>query len=243
MALTFDGVDDYVDHGAGASFDVSSDLTFAAWFNPTIADGTGRRLFNKRKTGGTEYWDVVIADYDGARTLELGRGRATAEQYSGAGNAFPALSEWYLGIFVFTAGTYPRTYIGRLSTSTPPAEVTYGYSDAGSGSVGIPSGTALWVGRRPSIASYAGAIARVGIWNHAFDSTEIADLWTQTAAEWAAIADCLLACAYSGTGTQSDLSGNGNDGTVNGATDSADPTFPSAGGGKPTLYYANQYSR
>lgn len=224
MALSFDGVDDYVDHGSAASLDMTADITVALWFYSAAGDATGRRLVSKRTTPGTNNLEIVIADYDGANTIECTLGHSTSEQYAGEGSAY-ATNTWQLGIFTFPAGDQARMYFGTL-TAPPSEPVAYGYAAAGSGTVGSTAGTALWVGRRPGIASISGRIARVGYWGRVLNATERQALWTQTAAEWAALSNARLVCAYGGTGSQTDLSGNGNHGTISGATDIADPIFP-----------------
>lgn len=227
MACGFNGTTSVIDHGSSSSLEFGGDTTLALWFRSVAGDSTGRRLVSKR-TDGTNYIDLTIADYDGANTIEASRGRATTEQVSGSGGAFTT-NAWTFIVAVYTSTTYPRIYIGN--ESTPPAEVgAYGYTDAGSGAPSAGAGSLFLVGKRATINSLNGAIARIGMWAHASDATERTNLWSGNAAYWAGLADVQLVSAYSGTGSQTDLSPNGNTGSATDITNQADPSFPSGGG-------------
>lgn len=232
-AVSFNGTTSVVDHGNSSSLEFATDTTIAVWFRSAAGDSTGRRLVSKR-TSATSFIDVTIADYAGANTIEAGRSRATTEQVVGADAVFTT-SQWTLLIVVFTTGDFPRMYVG--TEATPVAEVSggsYDYTDVGSGAVDGGAGSFYLVGKRSGINSINGAIARIGMWAHAFSAGERTALWTANAAAWAAISDCQLVSAYSGTGSQTDLCASGNTGSATDITNVADPSFPTGGGG-PTL--------
>lgn len=234
MAIGLNGTTSQVNFGNSSALDFGASVTTAVWFYVITADSTGRRLYCKR-TDSTSYIESTVADYDGARTVESGRGRATTEQVSGEGGVF-SLNTWGLLITVFTSGDFPRMYYGTESVAM--AEVgggSYGYTDVGSGAIGTGAGSDFLVGKRATINSFHGRLARLGMWGHAFSAGEITALRTQTAAEWAAIADCQLAVAFSGTGSQTDIGPNGLTGTATDITNETDPSFPSAGSGHPTI--------
>lgn len=215
MALTFGGaISDRVDHGSAASLDDLDPYTYLLWVYPTtltnnrgfVGKGNTTKNFKLNGTGGN--LQIVVAR------------ATTSTSYITNDTPLSTLNKWYCIATSFesaaAAGEVVNIYSGDLSTTV--AERTYGTSTDGSGAVTTDASASLIVGNNASGTAFQGRIAVCLIWNRKLTLGEIKDQQFHPHKT----SGCVLysICGYNGTGTQADLSGSGNNGTVTGATQS-----------------------
>lgn len=225
MSLTFGAnATDVVDCGSGSSIDDLMPWTWLSWVymttftsiryimgkEDTTAPFGGRRvqLNNSHQTGGlrvTQTRSTTGADY---RTSSLPLSTNTWQLVAVTCDIGAAAGEVF------------NVYVGSLTS--PAAECSYGTTTDGSGtqvseSAGIlrignnNGGTAVFQGRIGPSAQFNRALTLAEIQSWQFDPRMMpgcVGLWN---------------LGDNGTGTQADFSGNGNSGTVTGATQSDNP--------------------
>jgi hypothetical protein len=222
MALTFGAVSsDAVNIGTGASISNLNPLTYVAWVYPTsVATSAGLLFMQKGRaaSGGTRRAFSFAA---AGNFLRFVADRATTDTDYIASSLALTDNTWHCIAATFSsaasAGEVVNLYCGMLTTEM--AETTYSTTTDGSGAVGDDSGLAMKIGNDGAAAStsaFKGRIACAAIFNRVLTLGEL-----QT---WQFRPRVLSGCVgfwafgYNGTSTQPDWSGNGNAGTVTGAT-------------------------
>lgn len=175
----------------------------------------GYRFFDLNGSGGSAGNLEVVAD---CSTTDAGY--ITSDTPFSGGN----LNKWHFVAVTWDsaggAGQQINIYVGNLTAAA--AERAYGTTTDCVGSVVSPAGGQFTVGNRASPGStnvaFQGRIAWASFWNRTLTLAEIQQhqfrpFCNQTNG-------CVLFAEYgwAGTGTQPDLSGNGSNGTVTGAT-------------------------
>lgn len=159
---SFDGIDDYIDVGNGASLNITNAITIGAWVKPAGVSGGNAELITKAE------------DYKGY-SLYLGGGGDTIQLLlgNGAWNSGPAYSwpegynVWYHIVGVWN-GTQIRLYANGVDIGSPT-------SLTGSISTTVNS---LKMGKHYSLASYFnGSIDDVMIFNQALNETSIKNIY------------------------------------------------------------------
>lgn len=211
MALDFGtlGQAREVDHGTLSSENFSAG-TFIFWAFVTDQSTFDITFFSK----SAEFRFAT----DDANNWALRRNRATAN-INVISNSYITTNAWNFVAGVFdSAGADgdQRLYIGD-DTTTVVEVSSYATQVVGSGALNDITGSNFLVGDGPSfLGPFGGRIAVVGMWNTVLTLGQIRSL------QWFPrnLFSPLLLCQYgfNGTGTQADLSGNGNAGTVTGAT-------------------------
>jgi hypothetical protein len=252
MSLLFGGaVSDRVNHGSAAALDNLTAWTQIFWLYPTtltsfldISDkqvtSNGRRL-------------VFVSGY-ATSDVEIQVRRATnADDYSSNGAGITVNNWWYVAVVYDSAagaGLHAKFYVGNLTT--PAALKSTIVDTEGSGALKTDAAGDFIIGNDYAFASsYRGRIAFHGNWNITLSLGQIKaqqyDLLYPVDPD---PAHCLIFTNYGllGTGTQPDWSGNLNNGTVTGATQSNHvplplfpyqiwtPSFVPPGGYSPALY-------
>ena len=224
MSLVFTGGDsDKVDVGTGASLELNTG-TILVWTNPTsLPNATLRILFSK---GPVATNDLAFNASGGANNLVIQRRRtggigSCIAQADWSNVPFAATNVWnFWGCQFNTSGvdTDQKLFGGDLTN--PAQEVgTYFSQAVGSGTVSDMAGMNAQVGNTDSgDFSWPGQIAWVSVWNRLLTLAEIRFQQFRPAYD----TGCVLLTHYggpaNGVGTQTDLSGNGNNGTITGAT-------------------------
>lgn len=222
MALTFGGAtSDRVVIAGSSTTNTPTEFGLAFWCYPTTLTSL-RRMWTKCNGGDTGSRILIRLNGTSGDVEFLVTGNALNATTITSTTPLSATNTWY-----FVATSYSNSgdkkgyiYAGALGSalSTP----TYGTQTALDSMRGDETGSFVWGNGRPGIDSVAfqGAIG-VGLWinGHA-----------PTLAEWQTlmytpkvIADLKLyhQLGFNGTSTQPDWSGNGNSGTVTGATQSS----------------------
>jgi hypothetical protein len=218
MALLFtSGSNDRVNFGSGATLDNVTTGTTVAWVYPTSL-AADQRFWQKGLAGTGNYWGFAPDFSVGSGTLgiEIQRATSNCEAISVTGTL--TANVWNFVCATWNTGGAAgdqRLYVGTLTANA--AEASYSSQTAGSGSVGDNSGADL-IGCNRSTGGIAlvGRMAVVALWNRQLTLGEIIEQ------QWRPrpTSGCVLMAhlGYNGTGSQPDWSGNGNAGTVTGAT-------------------------
>ena len=205
-ALDFSGTDD-VDHGSAATLDQQSVWTKMFWLKATTLSD------NNRIWGKGDPAHTISLTISPATELVANVRRGTGEDLYVTNNASLVTgTEYFLAISFDSASAANErfnVYLGTLVT--PPVELTYVTTDEGSGIVGDDSAQNYVIG-----PTWEGPISWHGNWNRLLTLGEITTQWFRPHPT----ADNVIFTHYgfAGTGTQPDWSGNGNSGTVTGAT-------------------------
>jgi len=170
-ALSFDGVDDYVDLGTPSA--LSGSLTVAAWVRTDVASGStstaGQRWLVARSTWSTGAWQLMVPD--GRPATEFGPGG----QLLADASYDIADGRWHQILGVYDADTDDRhLYLdgGWVDSDTAAERAARGANLAFT-----ENGSDLYLGVRPGQSNtYEGAIDEVRIWNAALSTDEI---WEQ----------------------------------------------------------------
>jgi hypothetical protein len=219
MALTFGAAtSDRVTYGNPGNLTEASAVSFAVWFQLSTFTA-GRRLMSKSAQDGN---GGPAFSLTGTDELQMTFTKSSVNALANSNTLTVGTGVWYCAIGVYDpADTQPRIYFGSLTA--PIAEV--GYAAGATIGSGTSNSTAnLVVGNQanagPTLA-LQGDIARAAA---VYAVMTLADMqrWqfkTQP------LANCKLLTypGLFGTGTQPDYSGNGNHGTVTGATVTAPP--------------------
>jgi hypothetical protein len=202
-ALSFDGVDDYVGCGTNDSLNIVGPITVEGWIKTTTAD-TYSRAFVSRMQSGSPYYGYELGIYNGKAYFHAGGTYASNSLYG-----TKTVSD---GVFHHVVGVYDGTnsilYVDSL-LDTQGARTDYKNV----------SGEALDIGTNYNrMCFFPGIIDEVRIYSRALTASEIAynyahskDPVRDNLVLWLSFDENQGSTAY-------DLSNNGNNGTIHGAS-------------------------
>lgn len=216
MALDFDSASsDKINVGSGTSLDNLTTGTYLSWVF----------LRSSPAHDGAISWKGLAASgsrqfrFNSGGSLLLAIFRATTNtQIEGTPSAI-GFDKWSFVATVHNTGGAngdQKLFGGDLSTIAAEPS-SYISQSVGSGAVGDNSSTDMIIGNRETNGrNFEGLIAWIGIWNRVLTLGEMQAQQFRPHVT----SGCVLFthCGYNGTGTQADWSGNGNNGTVTGAT-------------------------
>ncbi len=154
-ALEFDGADDYVMVGDGASLDPAY-VTVSLWFKPeSLEDNTG--LIAKGDNENRQYWIWI---YDSSISLELDEGGHYNNIYSLQRGLWYHLAVTYDGANIITY--IDGTEVSRIPQST--------------GSI-FTGSEPLYIGKLPGYVSFHGIIDDVRVYNYALSQAEVQEIY------------------------------------------------------------------
>lgn len=213
MALTFGGATtDVVTVAAHASINTLAARTVLAWLFPTSLAST-KGFGGKGSAGGNMQCAVrTTGDVDFA--ISRSGGLANYRTATGLITA----NTWYCIGLTYDAGATPSMHIYTGSLTAVLAEApSYTISTNGSGGTNSDASSGLLWGNIHSLnIALVGRIAIVAYFNRVLSLGEM--IRWQFKPQMMSGCVNLLQVGYNGTGTQPDLSGNANSGTVTGAT-------------------------
>ena len=199
QALSFDGSDDNIQipGGNGEFGDFStSDFSIELWFKTTDESGT---LIG---ADGSDFWEVYLDNGQAVFDFETGNNNSTAAVSSDTVND----GEWHHIAAVRTGSRTGDLYL----------DGEYVASVSNSNNSSIETTSDVYIGSSTSSSNYfEGEIDEVRVWSDERSSDEINDNLDQSLV---GDEDNLIAYYNFDDDTATDLSDNGNDGTVNGAT-------------------------
>ena len=234
MALDLDGSGRNIDHGSDASLDDLSSMTAIFWAKWDGGGGDIDASLMSKDTGG---FDPTAIDFnpDFAFVCQIPRATESVVVAGLLGNfAHLTLGEWMCVAVVIDlaeANADQKILVGNLSNA-PEEPSSYDTQAVGSGARESDAGNNLIVGNHPNDWYWQGSVASVRILNVALSEAQIASLHRNI---WFSTADtvCLTNYGFNDTGSQLDFSGQGNHGTVTGATVSDHvPLGPMRGGNR-----------
>jgi hypothetical protein len=208
-AYLFDGVDDVITLTQNSLLDFGAfqDFSFSGWFNTNTAKNNGiyGRFNGGGATGTYHYGRIAITDV--VHRIQPGSSSLAKDCF---GSQSIDLNTWYHVVFVIKRNGNAQVYInGLLSGESDISEIeSYNISDTS-----IP----IYFGNIGTQINYffSGMLDDIGIWDRALTQCEITALYE---AQQPACATSCIVAQYDFSGDAKDLSGNGNHGTVNGAT-------------------------
>ncbi|HKQ60227.1 MAG TPA: LamG-like jellyroll fold domain-containing protein [Candidatus Polarisedimenticolaceae bacterium] len=166
-ALAFDGLDDYVNLGNGASLRITGSLTLAAWINPTAFPIDDAAIISKRD-GNTVGFQLDATRDTGARTIGFKLTNSAGVSMIRYGTALIQTGQWYhvAGVYDAAAQTLHVYWNGQLNDGSSSGAVTGSQRD---------SSVEVSVGRRPGLAGreFHGKIDEVRIFARALSASEI----------------------------------------------------------------------
>jgi len=214
IALSFDGVDDYIDCGNSfASITGSTTKTITAWAKSDVSDQSGRIITLYRHSDSYSAFVIYPRGNDGGNPATWQALYATpGNSYNFIDSEVPVTAGEWAHIALVQNGANVHMYIdGELKNSV---------SDAAAPTISNPPnaviGTYMWYGHGPD-PSFLGSIDDVRIYDRALSAEEV-QLLMHTRPD----ADDSSLVAYwdfdDGQGEiATDMSGNGNDGAIVGA--------------------------
>jgi hypothetical protein len=204
-----------VDVGSAASLDDILTGTILAWIYPTVLDTGGGRVYQKSYLGADgSYW--VLAVNDGAMgRLHMGYSRPTGD-LNIAADVVTTNAWQFVGAVFNGSGVDADQKMYRGTLAIRVAEVgAYFVKSTGSGTHPTDAGSTGLIGNRGNFnVGFPGRIAWLGLWNRQLSVSEIETQQFRPRVT----SGCVGFWDLHGTGTQYDQSGNGNHGTVTGAT-------------------------
>lgn len=230
LGLTLGGAaTDVINLGSGTSIDDLDPFTFLYWINPTTLTG-GRLLFRK---AGVGIKLLQISGTSGDVALQVQRAGGFTNYTT---NTTPLSA---LGTPVFLAGTYNSAAgagqihnIYKGTIAVPATECTYGTATDSSGAtLADAAGDLNMGGRAGASTAFQGLFYTTAVFNRELTLAEIRffQWWMLGWYSDSVIYPGLVAAhvyGVNGSGTQRDLTGNKNDGTVTGGTVSRGMNVP-----------------
>jgi len=205
QALSFDGVDDYVDCGDIAATEGIGALTIEAWFYAN-SFGTNDGIVGKRQSGVDDSWGVMT----GTGNVIQFRTWTSAGAVLMSSNTALLTNTWHHIVAIYD-GVDMRIYRNGVLDSTPSAQT---------GNI-IAGDSSVWIGAYYDIGNtFDGLIDEVRIYNRALSADEIQQHYEQTRRNIAVKAsnnNGLVGYWNMNEGSGSianDVSANDNDGTL-----------------------------
>lgn len=204
--------------GPGTLLDNMTVGTICSWANPTAVT-VGRRIYQKGVIA-TDSTTVNFSIRDTASgDLSFFYSRATTSLNVRSNASLVTASAWqYLCVVWDEAGasTDQILYRGTL-TAAATAPGSYAAQVVGSGSHPTDAAANAVVGNKANDSNpMIGSMSTIQIWNRRLSASEI--IASQFRPRMSSGCVMFMRLGFNGTGTQVDLSGNGNTGAVTGAT-------------------------
>jgi hypothetical protein len=217
-SLNFTATGDRVACGSATMLDNQDSYTGLAWVYRNAAAASGRKVFSK---GDNPIHNFQLTGTSG--DMQFNRFRATTNAQATTNTTPVALNTWVFLAWSFdtgaSAGNVAKVYHGTLTSIA--AEASYSVNSDGSGTPNDDAAADLAIGNRSTGASFdqpfPGRIAFFAIYDRVLT---LAELRAMQFRPFCHSPDCKLfvQLGWGGAGTQADLSGNGNNCTVTGAT-------------------------
>jgi hypothetical protein len=217
MSLTFGAAtSDRVAVAPAASINALTAVSVLAWFYPTTLNN-GRGVVDKASSPSKVGWTMGSKANGAVQAIMK---RATTALFWESSSLLLTTNAWWLAaITINQTGPATHIYVGSLATLA--AEATLTGAD-GSGAFGDDSAINLDLGNLSTLDSpVVGRVGVAAVFNRVLSLGEVQS-W-QFAPRMMAGCVGLWRLGDNGTGTQPDLSGNGNNGTVTGAIQSDNP--------------------
>ena len=217
MSLDFTGNGRNVNIGSAAGIDDMDPVTFMAWVFCTDITRTINYICNKAVGAATLGIECIVTSAGGNGRVQARRGRATSPAVARTSTTI-AQDAW-----AFIAATYNlagspicRVFLGNETTLA--TEAAYAIQNDGAGATNSDASANMWIGNSSSAttAYFSGLIYDYTFIKAIASLNQIRN-WQRRPRNLASV-EVEMFLGLHGTGTQPDLSGNGHNGTVTGAT-------------------------
>lgn len=226
MSLTFGtAATDRVDISPASSINNLGAFTVATWIKlkSLTAPQIAQFIFGRGTAGNQRKAAAQVSD--GSAEVTFSVDRATTSSSFTTNSTLLVINQWLFLCFTYdingSAGNVGHIYKGTLSS--PVAEATYSTSTDGSGAL-KGDDSALNMKLYNAASDQRGIDGKggwFGLWNRALSLSELKSIQFHPRVTSGCVGFYRL--GDNGTGTQRDFSGNGNNGTVTGATQSDNP--------------------
>lgn len=214
---------DRLNCGSASNLDNISAGTVATWLNVTTLGATNfGAVASKSNTAYTVFkeWDITDATNSGRPWMEIDRATTNLECRS---TQIPATGQPIFVAYTWnTAGTNTDQHIYYGTLTTNVAETSYSLQQVGTGTVQDDSAESWGIGNMAGGTASAGGGVRtiywVGVWNRQLSLAEIQAQQFHPHNTGSNENVLMVNLGWNGTGTQPDVTGNGNNCTVTGAT-------------------------
>ena len=215
MSLVFGAAaSDRLAVGTGISL---TEFTWLIWSYPT-SDTDGQNLMWKTTASGRHNLERKFGDVD---DYYMGVARATTDGVVNTTGVDRPLNAWkFVAVTLLDGDGGPRIFHGSLTALA--VEASYSSRSEGTGAIESGSGLSMSIGNGPTWNEpFKGRIGPVAVFNSKLTLSEIQS-WQFNPRPMAGCVG-LWFPGWTGTGTQVDSSGNGNNGTVTGTTVASGP--------------------
>jgi hypothetical protein len=223
MSLLYDASTEITEFGTGTSLDNLDPITIVLWvYLLTLGNGAGNDSTYYRKTVDNQNLQRLrgLSNGAGGGSFAMSVGRSVVAATAVADVSLFAnysLNQWICLVAQADTTTAGNNLLFVGSRTADIAEPSvYTVQTNGSGTVGNNNGASAGIGSNGGPQFTNGMIGFVGVWNRLLNFGEL--LEQQYHPQPTAGIKLFNFPGFNGTGTQPDWSGNGNNGTVTGAT-------------------------
>jgi len=215
-AYSFNGTNSYIDVPNSASLAFSSNvisISFWAKVNSVNSSGFNNIMISKQAgSGNTQQGFDVAESTTQSIYLAVSNGGGN---FGGPSVTSVPLSQWHHFIYVYNNGTSTSYYDGVQVANTTGQTATIGAN-----TLDLLFGQANW--SNINAINYDGILDDMGIWDRALTQTEVTQIYSSNMIACTADITTGLIAKFDFNGNANDLSTNGNNATVSGATLVAD---------------------
>ena len=212
-AYNFDGLNDFISVNPSPSLNIVNNISISLWFYTTQTGFYGY-LVDRDICGISKDWSLA---YNGTSILRIGNGSTDQIINSGSNN----INSWHNLVFVRMNDSFKLYIDGTFSSELPISGLNFQNNQTP-----IYFGEQVCLPNSVNSPNFNGKIDDIGIWNRALTQQEITTMYNSV--EVPTYSDTCNNVSGSLTqglvgywpfcGNANDDSGNGNNGTVNGAT-------------------------
>ncbi len=166
-ALSFDGVDDYVDFGTGPAITGTGTFTASVWVKPGSAKGS---LLVQRST----------TSWNGSYGVGIGLDGRVQFHITNVGNGFLFKSD-----VTVNDGLWHHIVVVRTNSTDGEIYIDGSLAGSGSGPAKSLSSVPVWIGRAFTVPAYFdGSVDEVSIYNRALSAEEVKQLYLKGLSEY-----------------------------------------------------------
>ena len=209
-AYSFNGSTDYIDipHSSSLTFTANA-ISISFWAKIISVPGSGFNgiIVSKQSGSGASQSGIDVFD-NTSQTVGL-RAGTSGGTYAGGSMPSVSLNQYHHFVLIYDNGT-SASYLDGVQTMNSSG----GTATIGANTLDLLIGKANW--SNINAVNFNGVIDEMQIYNRALTSTEVTQIFSGTCGSIDITTG--LVASYDFNGNANDLSSNGNNGTINGAT-------------------------